>query len=260
MAKTKWVFDSPHYRSISGARKAFLRDLLSALLSNDKLLTAADLGCGLGEFTGLLEQFGIRTVGIDGRATTIAECRTRYPGARFEVFDVEDKEILQLGTFDIVLCFGLLYHLENPFRAVRNIAALTRKYAIIETMVVPSRLPSAILRTEVRSLDQGLNFIALIPSESCLTKMLYCAGFHRVYRARNLPRHGDFKSSIRMKRRRTVLLASRFHLEPQQSVLLPEPGGADLWSRGWFSACRVLGRLLMSRFARQNSKRISHLP
>jgi len=42
----------------------------------------------------------------------------------------------ELGTFDIALFLGVLYHLEDPLRALKHVSALTREVAIIETAAV----------------------------------------------------------------------------------------------------------------------------
>jgi tRNA (mo5U34)-methyltransferase len=41
-----------------------------------------------------------------------------------------------LGTFDVVLFLGVLYHLENPLQAVRRVFELTGELAVIETAAV----------------------------------------------------------------------------------------------------------------------------
>jgi hypothetical protein len=46
--------------------------------------------------------------------------------------------------------------LENPFRAVRNLSALTGKVLIIETRVAPYRSDVALLYQENHQQDQGL--------------------------------------------------------------------------------------------------------
>jgi tRNA (mo5U34)-methyltransferase len=51
--------------------------------------------------------------------------------ADFAAVDTE-----QLGTFDVVLFLGVLYHLEDPLGALRRLARLTRQVAIIESEVV----------------------------------------------------------------------------------------------------------------------------
>ena len=41
---------------------------------------------------------------------------------------------MELGEFDLVLCFGLLYHLENPMRTIRHLRALTGQGLLLESM------------------------------------------------------------------------------------------------------------------------------
>ena len=47
--------------------------------------------------------------------------------------DFMKMEIESLGTFDIVFYLGSLYHMEDPLRAMRRVAAVTKELAIIET-------------------------------------------------------------------------------------------------------------------------------
>lgn len=49
------------------------------------------------------------------------------------VEDFLTVDVRQLGTFDVVFFFGVLYHMENPLQAMRKVAAFARSLAIIET-------------------------------------------------------------------------------------------------------------------------------
>jgi len=62
----------------------------------------------------------------------VTEARRRFPHIPFEQADVEERAILELGKFDLVLCFGLLYHLENPLLAIRNLRGLTEKCLLVK--------------------------------------------------------------------------------------------------------------------------------
>jgi SAM-dependent methyltransferase len=42
-----------------------------------------------------------------------------------------------LGVFDVVLCFGLLYHMQNPFDLLRRIRAVCGDTLLLETHVAP---------------------------------------------------------------------------------------------------------------------------
>jgi tRNA (mo5U34)-methyltransferase len=58
-------------------------------------------------------------------------------GSRVEDIDVDVMDISpdRLGTFDLVLFLGVLYHLRHPLLAIEKIAAVTRGTLILETVV-----------------------------------------------------------------------------------------------------------------------------
>jgi 2-polyprenyl-3-methyl-5-hydroxy-6-metoxy-1,4-benzoquinol methylase len=119
------VFDMPHATRFTDARTAFLDRWFKPLVTRERFTTAIDVGCGVGYFADYLKALGLDVVGVDGREENVAEAQRRVRGARFVTGDAQDRAIRDLGVFDVVLCVGLLYHLENPFAAVRNLHALT---------------------------------------------------------------------------------------------------------------------------------------
>src|SRR5579859_7554199 len=121
------AFDQRKYRKIIAARAETIRRVVSKLNPLFRFSTALDAGCGVGFFSKTLEDCDLRVCGFDGREENVAEARRRYPSVPFETADIEHDTIRQLGRFDFVLCCGLLYHLESPLRAVRNLRALTEK-------------------------------------------------------------------------------------------------------------------------------------
>jgi FkbM family methyltransferase len=170
--------------------------------------------------------------GFDGRAENVVEARRRFPEIPFEQVDVQDRGILQLGRFDLVLCFGLIYHLENPLLAIRNLRGITEKCLLLESMCLPEEKSSMLLRTESRQGDQSLTDVACYPSEVGLVKMLYRAGFAFVYRVVALPDHDDFRETAEHERRRTVLLASAAPIDVAGFRLFPEPHeDKDPWAK-----------------------------
>jgi FkbM family methyltransferase len=162
----------------------------------------------------------------------VTEARRRFPHIPFEQGDIENRTILQLGRFDLVLCFGLLYHLENPVLAIRNLRGLTEKCLLLESMCLPEEKPSMLLREEPSQRDQSLTDVAFYPSEGSLVKMLYRAGFKMVYRLIAQPDHDDFRETAEHARRRTVLLASIAPIDIAGFRLIPEPREAeDPWAK-----------------------------
>ena len=232
----KRVFDLEHAQLLSERRVNFLNHLLQDLKANTELRTALDAGCGLGYFSKHLSGSGMKVTAFDIREENVFEARRRCGDVTFFTMDVEDPRVQGLGQFDLVLCFGLLYHLENPFRAIRNLYTLTRKALVIESMVASCPLPGAILVSEDPGEDQSSRYIAFVCSEGCIIKMLYAAGFPKVYRARILPDHNDFRETYSHKRRRTVLIASKIDLQSPMLQMVPESRERpDLWRKKWVS-------------------------
>lgn len=232
----QWVFDMPHSVRLTEARKDFLHKWLPDLIRSEGFNTALDGGCGVGYFSRYLTELGLHVVGVDARPENIFEAQKRHPEVKFLVHNIEDPVVCQLGVFDLVLCFGLLYHLENPFLAIRNLNTLTGKILVVESMVIPDPLPTASLFEEEQSHDQSLRYVAFVPSESCLIKMLYRAGFSYVYIAKSLPLHEDFQETRVFQRKRTLLVATKIplELEPPLLSLTREPQiKIDPWLRPW---------------------------
>jgi tRNA (mo5U34)-methyltransferase len=245
---TTAAFDEPETLKFNAARRDFLTSLITGLdHASRPIRTALDVGCGYGYFAGALEELGMEVTAVDGRAENIKEASRRYPGVGFHVVNAEDVGLRSLGKFDLVICLGLLYHLENPFLAVRNLCAATEGLLVLESVCIPASTPSAILYEEDHDIDQGLNYIALIPSESWLVKALYASGFRYVYRPASLPQHHDFKASILKRRRRTILIGSWTPIEHAGVQYVPEPAiHKYLWDR--------LGPLLKSDALRSRAK------
>jgi SAM-dependent methyltransferase len=228
------VFDAGDAQRITSARKEPLRAILPLLRESLPLQTAIDVGCGVGYFAAFLHEMGFQVTAVDGRPDNVIEGRERYADISFHVGDAEDPEIAKLGTFDLVLCFGLLYHLENPFRAIRNLYALTSKILFLESMCVPNDSSVFYLRDEPNGEDQSLTSAALYASENALAKMCYQAGFSFVYALTKLPDHEDFKTTLWRKRVRTMLIASRIPLHVACSRQVPEPPGeGNIWATRW---------------------------
>ncbi len=225
-------FDQREYRQLIEARDVTIRKVVTELKPALGLSSALDAGCGVGFFSRTLADCGLTVRGFDARDENIVEARKRFPEIPFARADAEDCGILEFGRFDLVLSFGLLYHLENPLMAIRNLRGLTEKCLLLESMCLPEEKASLLLREEPRQDDQSLTQMACYPSESSLVKMLYRAGFPLVYRVIALPDHDDFRETAEHARRRTVLLASAVPMDVAGFRLIPEPREQeDPWAR-----------------------------
>lgn len=111
-------FDRREYRQLIEARAQAIQRVVKRLKPALGLSSAVDVGCGVGFFSQTLAECGLCVGGFDARPENVAEARKRFPEIPFAEADIEGREIPELGRFDFVLCFGLLYHLENPLQAV----------------------------------------------------------------------------------------------------------------------------------------------
>jgi SAM-dependent methyltransferase len=211
--KADWPFDQRLYQEINTAREQVLRSVLAELMEKLQLKTAIDVGCGLGHFSYFLHSLGFDVLGVDAREENIDEAKKRYPGPVFRVAKAEDSSAANLGTFDLVLCLGLLYHLENPFHVIRQLSGMTGKLALVEGVCYPSDEPAMVLLDENNLEDQGINYLAFYPSESCLLKMLYRSGFPKCFWPRPMPQHEFYEKSRNGFRYRTMMAASKIEIE-----------------------------------------------
>jgi SAM-dependent methyltransferase len=217
-------FDSEHYyESYNRSRATVLSELVPELRKHLELRTAVDVGCGLGYFSALLHSLGFQVTAVDGRAENVAEAQRRVPQASFHAMNAEDFALRKLGRYDLVLCFGLLYHLENPFLAIRHLHAIASKLLLVESTVAPGAEPIMRLVDEYHGDDQGLNHVAFYPTEACLAKMMYQAGFPNVYRLAKMPEHPDFQANGSGQRVRTMLAAAHAPLQSAFFERLEEP-------------------------------------
>lgn len=220
------VFDQQHYELLNRARGDVVRALLGELKGPLGLQTAVDVGCGLGYFSAFLKSLGFDVTAVDGRQQNLDEAQRRNPDIRFMQFDAEDAAIRSLGKFDLVFCFGLLYHLENPFLTIRHLHAMTRSLLLVEAVTYLGDDPIMGFVDEPGWEDQGLRNYAFYPTEACLIKMIYRAGFSSVFRFATIPDHPEYHDSVESRRIRTTLAASTIKVSSGLLTPVPEPPSA----------------------------------
>ena len=217
------IFDAKTYDELNAARGTIVRNVVSELKDPLGLRSAIDVGCGAGYFSGLLKSLGLEVTGVDGRQQNVEDSERRQLGVHFERYNAEDAALRGLGEFDLAFCFGLLYHLENPLLAIRHLHALTGKLLLVEGVIFPGDEPIMGLVDETPSDDQGLNYVAFYPTEACLQKMLYRAGFAHVYEFAVMPDHPNYHKTKGLPRVRTMLAASHNPISTRFLELVPEP-------------------------------------
>jgi SAM-dependent methyltransferase len=103
-------------------------------------LRILDLACAHGDYSIELATRGASVVGIEGREEWLRHARARkaefsLSNVEFVQDDVRNLSKEKYGEFDIVLCLGILYHLDAPdvFELMGKVAEVCRNFAILET-------------------------------------------------------------------------------------------------------------------------------
>jgi SAM-dependent methyltransferase len=180
-------FDTPDALTLNRARLTHLASL-GLPLEGRRVL---EVGAGVGHLSGFFLERDCDLVVTEGRPENVAELRRRFPNIEASDRDVEEP-LTGLGRFQIVFCYGTLYHLENPVRALRNMADVCDELLLIETMVCDSSLPVMRLDDETRSVNQALRGIAHRPSPAYLALTLNRIGFRHDYTTVDQPDFPDF--------------------------------------------------------------------
>lgn len=128
---------------------------------------ATDHFCWSGEGWGTKEGFDTIHRALNSKVTS----------TDIDVFDISPSKI---GTHDVVLFLGVLYHLKNPFGGLEIVHSVTREMAVIETQVDALYVNAPVMRyyrgSELN--NDPTNFWA--PNTLCLESMLKDVGFRRV--------------------------------------------------------------------------------
>lgn len=85
----------------------------------------ADLGCGSGVFTNILQQRGYRCTGVDLSPTLIRIAREKFPGVEFIEGDIEHLPFAD-ASFDGVLLAGVVHHFTERSHCVAEIRRILR--------------------------------------------------------------------------------------------------------------------------------------
>lgn len=176
----------------------YRRFQLPADLTGRSLL---DIGCWDGFYSFEAERHGARVVSVDCwrpenyfKAQAALDSRTEFH--ELSVYDVTRE---RLGTFDIVLFLGVLYHLRHPLLGLEQVCEVTKDFAVISSHVIdriyqPAQAPHPIM--EFYEIDElgGQYDNWWGPNVDCLTRMLRAAGFARTELLRQEETHAVIKA------------------------------------------------------------------
>jgi 2-polyprenyl-3-methyl-5-hydroxy-6-metoxy-1,4-benzoquinol methylase len=111
-------------------RTATIKSLVRRFAGGSKPVRVLDLGSLEGGLSLEMAREGWEVVGIEGRRSNFekAELIRRYfdlDNLQFQLRDVKTLDRATDGVFDVILCCGLLYHIDNPFALLEVLANLS---------------------------------------------------------------------------------------------------------------------------------------
>lgn len=177
--KADWMKDFHYYR-----HRHIFQGILNSVGPLDGR-SVLDIGCNEGYYSFAASELGAeRVVGLELREENLDRARQLrdffgYANCDFAQGSVTDASILELGSFDIVFCFGVLYHLENPMIGLRNLKRLTGSALVVDSALTSLDMgPFITVGSEpVENLRAGETGVTFYPSLGALEMMLKCGGF-----------------------------------------------------------------------------------
>lgn len=210
--------------------------------------TVIDIGCHEGYFSTAVANMGAADVlGVDIRARSLEKAALvsdayGLTNTRFIQGNSEDLNPTDHGVFDMCLCLGLVYHLENPLRTIRNLAEMTTDFLVLDSQIVeditgvaewgsadyqlPYRGVFALIDESLAHADgneeTGATPIALCPSLAALQTALDRCGFADITVLEPPPEaHEQYRRG-----KRVVLTAVRRNGSATHASVVVAPGTA----------------------------------
>ena len=105
-------------------------------------LRVLDLACAEGAYAVEFAQHGAQVVGIEGRTASIERARFAatalgLDGVTFIEDDIRNLKRTEYGQFDVVLCLGILFHIDTPdlFAFMQRVADVCTGLTVIDTHI-----------------------------------------------------------------------------------------------------------------------------
>lgn len=170
----------PGHQSVEQQRKRLRQFHIPEDLTGKRVL---DIGAWDGWFSFEMERRGASVMALDSaRNTRLLEAKELL-GSKidYHVGDISRVTAKDVGTFDIVLFLGVLYHLKHPLLAFENVCGMCREMACIESFVTdatPEGIPAMEFYETGELRGQLDNWCG--PNIACLLAFARTAGFARV--------------------------------------------------------------------------------
>jgi SAM-dependent methyltransferase len=181
-----------------------------------------DVGCWEGNNCAEAVKRGAeQVVGVDLCTSDELRRNVEEFGFEFVQMDVLSEKWLELDTFDVVLCAGVLYHVENVVSLLFRLRRVTGELLVLETATYDVATDRPVL--VLSPVDQRRNASNWwFPNKRGLFEMLKACGFDDVTVADERPRSSSSRLTVHA---RPVRLPSYDRALPRQAEVMSLAGG-----------------------------------
>lgn len=210
----QYPFHSPPYLRHTARRLEHLVSLGIPVRNT----TVLEVGAGAGDFSHYYLDRGCSVTISDARKSNLRFLRRRYPGNEILFLNLENPIPPANSPFDIVHCYGVLYHLGAPAVALEFLSGQCRSLLFLETRVsFGAEETTNVLPENPRIPSLSYSGTGCRPTRSWVFGELK-KHFEYVYVPRTQPCHEDFPLEWENRRpdsgpTRAVFVASRNALE-----------------------------------------------
>lgn len=155
-------------------------------------MSVLDVGAGIGDHSHYYMDRGCKITITDARQENLDYLKKLYPGYSVQFLDLDSPSSVEGSPFDVVHCYGLLYHLNKPKQALEFLSKNTSKMLFLETCVSFGENEEMAITTEP-SADptQAFSGTGCLPTRAWLFNELQGL-FEYVYLPTTQPWHEEF--------------------------------------------------------------------
>jgi SAM-dependent methyltransferase len=211
------IFHSDWYLQLTARRLEHLASLRLEVAG----ATVLEVGAGVGDQSHYYISRGARVTITDARPDTVEYLKSRYPGCKVLCVDIEDPRPLRGAEFDVVHCYGLLYHVRDPLAALQFLSRCCNRMLLLESCVAFDQELTGVavaIREDKNSPIAAISGIGCLPTRLWLFEKLKLL-FEHVYIPKTQPNHEQFPvdweepEKRRHRLSRAIFIASRSEID-----------------------------------------------
>ena len=216
-----------HFHSDNYLRHTARRlEHLSGLRISVAGMTVLEVGAGIGDHSHYYMDRGCKITITEARSDNLQYLKKRYPQHKIEHLDMEHPSPVTNSPFDIVHCYGLLYHLKSPQQALQFLSSQCQRILFLETCVSFGEVKEINLVSEDQdSPTQAFSGSGCRPTRAWVFEELKRL-FEYVYLPTTQPNHEEFPLDWTLPKEshkglsRAIYIASRQEIDSEMLTLL----------------------------------------